>query len=91
MAAATILMAILGCGDAGTACEQVAVSPISYASVSECVAAQDEVLARSDVMFPVVTAQCRPAASALSASAPKPATKWPTTKRLLLKSAALRS
>lgn len=91
MATTVILMAILGCGDAGTACEQVAVSPVTYASVSECVAAQDDVLARSDVMFPVVTAQCRAAGTVQSASAAKPATKSPATKRLLLKSAVLRS
>lgn len=59
MAAATILMAILGCGDAGTGCEAVAVSPVRYESVSACVAAQSDVLARADVMYPVVTAECR--------------------------------
>lgn len=59
MAAATILMAILGCGDAGTGCESVAVSPVRYESVSACVAAQDDVLARTDAMYPVVTAECR--------------------------------
>lgn len=59
MAAATILMAILGCGDAGDACQQVAVVPVRYESVSACVAAQDDVLARADIMYPVVTAQCR--------------------------------
>lgn len=89
MSAATILMAILGCGDAGTECEQVGVSPVRYESVSACVAAQDDVLARSDIMYPVVTAQCRPAGSAqpasLNAKPVKPSPKVP-----LLRQAALR-
>ncbi len=91
MATATILMAILGCGDAGTQCEQVAVSPVQYSSVSACIAAQDEVLASSDVMYPVVTAQCRASGQAVPASVTKPPVKAPATNRLLLKSAALRS
>ena len=73
MAATAIIMAILGCGDAGTACEPVGVAPVRYESVSACIAAQDEVLAASDVMYPVVTAQCRPADAAAPASVKKPA------------------
>lgn len=91
MATATILMAILGCGDAGTQCEQVSVSPVTYSSVSACVAAQDDVLARSDIMYPVVTAQCRPAGSMQAAVREAPAKAAPATKRLLLKSASARS
>lgn len=92
MATATILMAILGCGDAGTACEQVAISPVRYASVIECVAAQDDVLASSDIMFPVVTAQCRAVGSNGAASLrDQPAKPAPAKRRLILKSAALRS
>ena len=73
MAATAIIMAILGCGDAGTGCEAVGVSPIRYESVSACVAAQDDVLARTDVMYPVVSAECRPAGSVEAASlSPKP-------------------
>lgn len=91
MATATILMALLGCGDAGTACEQVSVSPVRYASVSACVAAQDEVLARADIMYPVVTAQCRVQGDRNAASREAPAKPGAATKRLLLKTAALRS
>lgn len=91
MATATILMAILGCGDAGTQCEQVGVSPVAYPSVSACVAAQDDVLARSDVMYPVVTAQCRPAGSLNAALRDAPQKRSPATKRLLLKAASARS
>lgn len=59
MAAATILMAILGCGDAGTACQPVGIAPVRYESVSACVSAQDGVLARTDALYPVLVAECR--------------------------------
>lgn len=72
MAATAIIMAILGCGDAGTACQPVAVSPVRYENVAACVAAQDEVLAVADVMYPVVTAECRPAGGVAPASLTKP-------------------
>ena len=72
MAATTIIMAILGCGDAGTVCQPVAVAPAAYESVSACVAAQDDVLATMDVMYPVVTAQCRRADEATAARLTKP-------------------
>lgn len=91
MASATILMAILGCGDAGTACEQVSVLPVTYASVDACVAAQDDVLARTDIMYPVVTAQCRAAGSMSAALRNVPAKRAPATKRLLIKTASARS
>ena len=92
MAATAIIMAILGCGDAGTSCEAVSVAPVRYESVSACVAAQDEVLAASDIMYPVVTAQCRPVGSATPASLPKPAkpSVKPSVDRPALKVAALR-
>jgi hypothetical protein len=84
-------MAILGCGDAGTACEAVTVAPARYESVSACMAAQEDVLARTDIMYPVVMAECRPASGATPAAfapkTPKPATD---TKRLL-KQASLRT
>ena len=92
MSGATILMAILGCGDAGTSCEQVQILPVRYESVSACVAAQDAVLARADVMYPVVTAQCREAGSTVPASLDdRPTKDVPAAKRLILKQAALRS
>lgn len=68
MAGTVILMAILGCGDAGTSCEPVGVAPVRYESVSACIAAQDDVLARTDVMFPVVMAECRPSGAATPAT-----------------------
>lgn len=92
MAATVILMAILGCGEAGGACEPVGMSPVRYESVSACVAAQDEVLAATDVMFPVVTAECRPAGRSTPASlSTDKSDRAPRAKSPLLKQAALRS
>ena len=70
MAATAIIMAILGCGDAGTACRSVGVAPVRYESIGACIAAQDDVLARTDVMFPVVTAECRTSGKVEPASSP---------------------
>ncbi len=91
MATSVIIMAILGCGDAGTACEPVGVAPVRY----ESVAAQEDVLARTDVMYPVVTAQCRPASGAtpakLDAARPKAPAASVERQRPLFKQASLRS
>jgi len=95
MATSVIIMAILGCGDAGTACEPVGVAPVRYESVAACVAAQEDVLARTDVMYPVVTAQCRPASGAtpakLDAARPKAPAAPVERQRPLFKQASLRS
>lgn len=92
MPAAVILMAILGCGDAGTSCEPVGVSPVRYESISACMAAQEDVLARTDVMFPVVVAQCRPAPGASPASySPGPAKPGAVDSKRPAKRIALRS
>ena len=92
MAATTIIMAILGCGDAGAACQPVAVAPVAYESVSACVAAQDDVLATMDVMYPVVTAQCRRAGEAKAADLTKPSepAAKPAPVRTKVRVAALR-
>lgn len=90
MAAATILMAILGCGDAGTQCEPVGVSPVRYQSVSACIAAQDEVLARSAAMYPVLTAQCRPAGVASPAKSEPNGAQVPNSRKRFLRQASLR-
>jgi hypothetical protein len=57
-------MAILGCGEADTACEAVATVPVRYESQEACNAATEDALAQhgGDLMFPVVIAQCRKAA-----------------------------
>ena len=61
------IMAILGCGEADTACQQVSVVDQHYASSEACNEATPDMLAtHSDVAFPVVVAQCRPAGKTLS-------------------------
>ena len=53
------VIAILGCGDAGTVCERVAVEPARYETQSACQAAMETALANhTDVLFPVVQARC---------------------------------
>ena len=67
MGPAFYIMAILGCGEADTACEQVATAPAQYRSVEECNAATDETLLRhSDAAYPVVVAQCQRADSPIA-------------------------
>ncbi|KQN25046.1 hypothetical protein ASE86_01910 [Sphingomonas sp. Leaf33] len=54
------VMAILGCGDDGTACQQVRTETVRYESVAACQAAMAGALQRStDVSFPVVQAACQ--------------------------------
>ena len=63
MGPAFYIMAILGCGEADAACEPVATVATRYESAAECNAATEAEIARhSDVLFPVVVAQCRSAA-----------------------------
>ena len=57
---ATFLIAILGCGEGETACQQVQVAPVRYESQAACLAASDDQLARnSGLLVPVVVAECR--------------------------------
>jgi len=54
------VIAILGCGEAETACEQVAVGPSRYESLDACTAASESAMASyGDAFYPVVVAQCR--------------------------------
>ena len=56
------IMAILGCGESDAPCREVAVAEASYSSEGECLAAtEEELVRRSDLVFPSVVAQCRPA------------------------------
>ncbi len=63
MGPAAYIMAILGCGEADVACQQVATVPAQYESQEACNAATEDALAThgGDVLFPVVIAQCRKA------------------------------
>lgn len=54
------VMAIMGCGDAGAACEQARVDPVRYRTALECQAAMPDALARnSDLSFPEITGACQ--------------------------------
>ena len=56
------VMAILGCGEGDAPCREVTTMEQSYRSQAECLAASEDVLARqSDLLFPSIVAQCRPA------------------------------
>lgn len=59
------VMAILGCGEADTACREVRVAAAQYRSEAECVAATGtELLRHDDLPFPTIVAQCRRAGAA---------------------------
>lgn len=57
------VLAILGCGDAGTGCETVRTAPAAYASATACqAAAGDVLLANTDLDYPMLRTVCRKAA-----------------------------
>ncbi|MES2339782.1 MAG: hypothetical protein V4537_16940 [Pseudomonadota bacterium] len=54
------VMAILGCGDDGAACQQARLEPVRYQSVAQCQAAMNAALQRStDLSFPTIQATCQ--------------------------------
>ena len=56
------VMAILGCGESEAPCEVVTTVESRYASEAECLqATENELMRRTDILFPAVVAQCRPA------------------------------
>jgi hypothetical protein len=60
MGPAFYVMAILGCGEADTACQPVGVTEQVYQSIDTCTAATPDAVARhSDIAYPVVVAQCQ--------------------------------
>jgi hypothetical protein len=62
------IMAILGCADSETQCEPVRTAPAIYATADACAGAEAQVLtASSDVPYPVVMTQCRPASAKVAA------------------------
>jgi len=59
MGPAYFIIAILGCGEADTSCQQVRTLETRYESEAACTQATEAVLpGQSDVDFPVVVAQC---------------------------------
>ena len=54
------VMAILGCGDAGTACDEARIATPVYASESACQADAGNVLmGNTDIDYPVLKVDCR--------------------------------
>jgi hypothetical protein len=53
------VMAILGCGESAAPCREVAMVETRYQSEAACLAATEDQLSGSDVLYPVVAAQCR--------------------------------
>lgn len=54
------VIAIMGCGDAGAACQQARVEPVQYRSALECQAAMPAALVRNnDLSFPELTGACQ--------------------------------
>lgn len=59
------VMAILGCGEADAACQEVRIVQAQYRSEAECLAATETELVRhDDLAFPTIVAQCRRAGAA---------------------------
>lgn len=72
MGPALFVIAILGCGEGDSPCEQVRTLDTPYQSQAACVAATEAAMvANSGADYPVVVAQCVAAGSNLSA--PRPA------------------
>lgn len=72
-------IAILGCADGSAACQPIATLATRYENQALCVAATADALsANSDLDFPTLVAECRPAKA--KASAAKPA-KQPESAR----------
>lgn len=53
------VIAILGCGDAGAACQRVMIEPVRYETRSACLAAAETSLVQhTDLLFPQILARC---------------------------------
>lgn len=57
------VVAILGCGDGDSPCDELRIAPGRYQDRAACVRATAAILARHPAVdYPVIVAQCRPAA-----------------------------
>ena len=62
MGPAYFVLAVLGCADAETMCQEVRVVEARYQSAAACMAAMSTQLSEnSDLAFPVLMGRCRPA------------------------------
>lgn len=60
MAMLIYVMAILGCGDAGTRCDEARIAAPAYNSVAECRADAGKMLmANTDLDYPMLKVDCR--------------------------------
>ena len=68
------VLAILGCGDAGTACQEARIEPATYQTAAQCRAALPAALARNtDLAYPTIAANCRTSGERMAkADAPHP-------------------
>jgi hypothetical protein len=65
------VMAILGCGDAGTGCEAVRTPPARYTSAAACrAAAETTLMAHTDLDYPMLRVDCRKGARAAALKRP---------------------
>ena len=54
------VLAILGCGDGSTACQEARVEPTHYQTAALCRAALPQALARNtDLAYPTIAGNCR--------------------------------
>lgn len=54
------VLAILGCGDGSTACQEARIEPAHYRTAAQCRAALPAALARNtDLAYPTIAADCR--------------------------------
>ena len=67
MGPVTYFIAILGCADGGASCQTVATTAARFDNRAQCVAARDSALdANTDLDFPTLLAECRPASTKAS-------------------------
>ena len=70
MNSALIVMAIVGCGDAGDDCQTVRVDQARYVSVVQCNAAAEDALTRyTGLSYPVIAVRCQKASAPMVAEA----------------------
>lgn len=64
------VLAILGCGDAGGACQAARIEPVHYTSALQCRAALAGALARNaDLDYPEIAARCEQRGAQMASTA----------------------
>lgn len=65
------VMAIMGCGDGGIACQQMRTVETRFETLAACqAAAQTQLLANSDLDAPEIIASCRSVTNQIAAATP---------------------